>query len=81
MKRKSKSLNFGNPFLPYIFQNQSLSNGGIDFLLGFLIISFSLTPFYFRAPLSVNLKAKDLAKELEKHIQGTTLPVNNKGCC
>ncbi|XP_014750592.1 PREDICTED: ribosomal L1 domain-containing protein 1 [Sturnus vulgaris] len=39
--------------------------------------------FYERkkAPLSVNLKAKDLAKELEKHIQGTTLPVNNKGCC
>ncbi|NWX29633.1 RL1D1 protein, partial [Notiomystis cincta] len=39
--------------------------------------------FYERkkAPLSVNLKAKDLAKELEKHIQGTTLPVNSKGCC
>ncbi|NWY67553.1 RL1D1 protein, partial [Erithacus rubecula] len=39
--------------------------------------------FYERkkAPLCVNLKAKDLAKELEKHIQGTTLPVNNKGCC
>ncbi|NXI19486.1 RL1D1 protein, partial [Irena cyanogastra] len=34
-----------------------------------------------KAPLSVNLKAKDLAKELEKHIQGTTLPINNKGCC
>ncbi|NXU38838.1 RL1D1 protein, partial [Drymodes brunneopygia] len=34
-----------------------------------------------KAPLSVNLKAKDLAKELERHIQGTTLPVNNKGCC
>ncbi|NXO95454.1 RL1D1 protein, partial [Certhia brachydactyla] len=34
-----------------------------------------------KAPLSVNLKAKDLAKELEKHIQGTVLPVNNKGCC
>ncbi|NWS28148.1 RL1D1 protein, partial [Polioptila caerulea] len=39
--------------------------------------------FYERkkAPLSVNLKAKNLAKELEKHIQGTILPVNNKGCC
>ncbi|NWW29702.1 RL1D1 protein, partial [Panurus biarmicus] len=39
--------------------------------------------FYERkkAPLSVNLKAKDLPKELEKHIQGTILPVNNKGCC
>ncbi|NWW73034.1 RL1D1 protein, partial [Climacteris rufus] len=34
-----------------------------------------------KAPLSVNLKAKNLAKELEKHIQGTTLTVNNKGCC
>ncbi|NXA60290.1 RL1D1 protein, partial [Mohoua ochrocephala] len=34
-----------------------------------------------KAPLSVNLKARNLAKELEKHIQGTTLPVNNKGCC
>ncbi|NXW77011.1 RL1D1 protein, partial [Hirundo rustica] len=34
-----------------------------------------------KAPLSVNLKARDLAKELEKHIQGTILPVNNKGCC
>ncbi|NWU60426.1 RL1D1 protein, partial [Pterocles burchelli] len=39
--------------------------------------------FYERkkAPLSVNLKAKNLAKELRKHIQGTTLPVTNKGCC
>ncbi|NWR46377.1 RL1D1 protein, partial [Regulus satrapa] len=34
-----------------------------------------------KVPLSVNLKAKDLAKEIQKHIQGTTLPVNNKGCC
>ncbi|NWH64710.1 RL1D1 protein, partial [Geococcyx californianus] len=34
-----------------------------------------------RVPLSVNLKAKNLAKELQKHIQGTTLPVTNKGCC
>ncbi|NXN01466.1 RL1D1 protein, partial [Sylvia borin] len=34
-----------------------------------------------KAPLSVNLKAKDLAKELEKYIRGTILPVNNKGCC
>ncbi|NXN35981.1 RL1D1 protein, partial [Rhinoptilus africanus] len=39
--------------------------------------------FYERkkVPLPVNLKARDLAKELEKHIQGTTLPVTNKGCC
>ncbi|NXL43195.1 RL1D1 protein, partial [Podilymbus podiceps] len=39
--------------------------------------------FYERkkAPLSVNLKSRNLAKELEKHIQGTTLPVTNKGCC
>ncbi|KFW80625.1 Ribosomal L1 domain-containing protein 1, partial [Manacus vitellinus] len=34
-----------------------------------------------KAPLSVNLKAKNLANELQKHIQGTTLPINNKGCC
>ncbi|NXK45613.1 RL1D1 protein, partial [Chauna torquata] len=39
--------------------------------------------FYERkkAPLSVNLKASNLAKELQKHIQGTILPVTNKGCC
>ncbi|XP_009698287.1 PREDICTED: ribosomal L1 domain-containing protein 1, partial [Cariama cristata] len=39
--------------------------------------------FYERkkAPLSVNLKARNLAKELQKHIQGTILPVTNKGCC
>ncbi|NXE73144.1 RL1D1 protein, partial [Cochlearius cochlearius] len=39
--------------------------------------------FYERkkAPLSVNLKARNLAKELQKHIQGTALPVTNKGCC
>ncbi|NXG41179.1 RL1D1 protein, partial [Psilopogon haemacephalus] len=39
--------------------------------------------FYERkkTPLSVNLKAKNLAKEINKHIQGTTLPVTNKGCC
>ncbi|XP_029857313.1 ribosomal L1 domain-containing protein 1 [Aquila chrysaetos chrysaetos] len=39
--------------------------------------------FYERkkTPLSVNLKARNLAKELQKHIQGTTLPVTNKGCC
>uniref|UniRef100_A0A8C0B8F4 Ribosomal L1 domain containing 1 n=1 Tax=Buteo japonicus TaxID=224669 RepID=A0A8C0B8F4_9AVES len=33
-----------------------------------------------KVPLSVNLKARNLAKELQKHIQGTTLPVTNKGC-
>uniref|UniRef100_A0A8C4UZR0 Ribosomal L1 domain-containing protein 1 n=1 Tax=Falco tinnunculus TaxID=100819 RepID=A0A8C4UZR0_FALTI len=39
--------------------------------------------FYERkkAPLSVNLKARNLAKEVQKRIQGTTLPVTNKGCC
>ncbi|XP_063171218.1 ribosomal L1 domain-containing protein 1 [Candoia aspera] len=39
--------------------------------------------FYLRkkAPLCVNLKAKDLAKEINKRIQGTTLPVTNKGSC
>ncbi|XP_015731917.1 ribosomal L1 domain-containing protein 1 [Coturnix japonica] len=34
-----------------------------------------------KAPLAVNLKAKNLAKELQKHVQGTVLPVTNKGCC
>ncbi|XP_042294649.1 ribosomal L1 domain-containing protein 1 [Sceloporus undulatus] len=34
-----------------------------------------------KAPLSVNLRAKDLAKEINKHVQGTILPVTNKGCC
>ncbi|XP_077172716.1 ribosomal L1 domain-containing protein 1 [Paroedura picta] len=34
-----------------------------------------------KAPLSVNLRAKNLAKELNRHIQGTILPVTNKGCC
>ncbi|XP_010131453.1 PREDICTED: ribosomal L1 domain-containing protein 1, partial [Buceros rhinoceros silvestris] len=39
--------------------------------------------FYERkkVPLSVNLKARNLAKEIHKHLQGTTLPVTNKGCC
>ncbi|CAI5792183.1 L1 domain-containing 1 [Podarcis lilfordi] len=34
-----------------------------------------------KAPVSVNLKAKDLSKEINKHLQGTILPVTNKGCC
>ncbi|XP_062999058.1 ribosomal L1 domain-containing protein 1 [Elgaria multicarinata webbii] len=34
-----------------------------------------------KAPLSVNLKAKDLTKEINKLTQGTILPVTNKGCC
>uniref|UniRef100_A0A8D0GU21 Ribosomal L1 domain-containing protein 1 n=1 Tax=Sphenodon punctatus TaxID=8508 RepID=A0A8D0GU21_SPHPU len=34
-----------------------------------------------KAPLSVNLKAKNLAHELNKHIQGTILSVTNKGSC
>ncbi|NXX89144.1 RL1D1 protein, partial [Centropus bengalensis] len=39
--------------------------------------------FYERkkTPISVNLKAKNLAKELQRRIQGTTLPITNKGCC
>ncbi|XP_058013814.1 ribosomal L1 domain-containing protein 1 [Ahaetulla prasina] len=39
--------------------------------------------FYRRkkAPLCVDLKAKDLAKEIHKRIHGTILPVTNKGCC
>ncbi|XP_043945113.1 ribosomal L1 domain-containing protein 1 [Protopterus annectens] len=34
-----------------------------------------------RAPLSVELTAKNLSKELNKVIQGTILPVTHKGCC
>ncbi|XP_053131811.1 ribosomal L1 domain-containing protein 1 [Hemicordylus capensis] len=33
-----------------------------------------------KVPQSVNLKAKNLAKEINKHIQGTKLPISNKGC-
>ncbi|NXA54488.1 RL1D1 protein, partial [Nothocercus julius] len=34
-----------------------------------------------KVPLSVNLQASNLAKELNKYIQGSVLPVTNKGCC
>ncbi|XP_069501698.1 ribosomal L1 domain-containing protein 1 [Ambystoma mexicanum] len=34
-----------------------------------------------KAPLSVNLKEKNLAQALNKVIQGTILPVTSKGCC
>ncbi|XP_033886474.3 ribosomal L1 domain-containing protein 1-like isoform X1 [Acipenser ruthenus] len=34
-----------------------------------------------KEPLSVNLKVKKLARELDRVIQGTTLPVSHKGCC
>ncbi|KAK1162816.1 ribosomal L1 domain-containing protein 1-like isoform X2 [Acipenser oxyrinchus oxyrinchus] len=34
-----------------------------------------------KEPLSVNLKGKQLAKQLDRVIQGTTLPVSRKGCC
>ncbi|XP_053551280.1 ribosomal L1 domain-containing protein 1 [Bombina bombina] len=34
-----------------------------------------------REPLSVNLKTKYLAAELNRYIQGTTLHITNKGCC
>ncbi|NXA37479.1 RL1D1 protein, partial [Eudromia elegans] len=34
-----------------------------------------------RVPLSVNLQASNLAKELNKYIRGSVLPVTNKGCC
>ncbi|XP_013910337.1 PREDICTED: ribosomal L1 domain-containing protein 1 [Thamnophis sirtalis] len=39
--------------------------------------------FYQRkkVPLCVNLKAKDLAKEINKRIHGTIVPVTNKGSC
>ncbi|NWX88390.1 RL1D1 protein, partial [Nothoprocta pentlandii] len=34
-----------------------------------------------KVPLSVNLQASNLAKELNKYLQGSVLPVTNKGCC
>ncbi|XP_058851839.1 ribosomal L1 domain-containing protein 1-like isoform X1 [Acipenser ruthenus] len=34
-----------------------------------------------KEPISVNLKVKQLAKELDRVIKGSTLPVNHKGCC
>ncbi|XP_078273632.1 ribosomal L1 domain-containing protein 1 [Rhinoraja longicauda] len=34
-----------------------------------------------KAPLSVKLSSKDLAKELNKRIQGTILPISTKGSC
>ncbi|XP_069841512.1 ribosomal L1 domain-containing protein 1 [Dendropsophus ebraccatus] len=34
-----------------------------------------------REPQSVNLKHKNLAAELNRHIQGTQLHITNKGCC
>ncbi|XP_073345546.1 ribosomal L1 domain-containing protein 1 [Pagrus major] len=39
--------------------------------------------FYERKkePLSVNLQSKHLARDIERVIQGTSLKVNNKGCC
>uniref|UniRef100_A0A671V373 Ribosomal L1 domain-containing protein 1 n=1 Tax=Sparus aurata TaxID=8175 RepID=A0A671V373_SPAAU len=39
--------------------------------------------FYERKkePLSVNLQSKHLARDIERVIQGTSVKVNNKGCC
>ncbi len=34
-----------------------------------------------RAPLSVDLESKHLARDMERLIQGTTLTVSNKGSC
>ncbi|XP_059835324.1 ribosomal L1 domain-containing protein 1 isoform X2 [Hypanus sabinus] len=34
-----------------------------------------------KVPLSVKLSSKNFAKELNKKIQGTILPINNKGSC
>ncbi|KAM9716601.1 ribosomal L1 domain-containing protein 1 [Menidia menidia] len=34
-----------------------------------------------REPLSVNLQSKNLARDIQRVIQGTTLKVTNKGCC
>ncbi|XP_068439534.1 ribosomal L1 domain-containing protein 1 [Clinocottus analis] len=39
--------------------------------------------FYLRKkePLSVNLRSKNLAQDIHRVIQGTTIKVTNKGCC
>lgn len=77
MKGKSRSL-----ISVYFFLTElgGIGVGWIGFGL-VLEIFFLSPPLFVRAPLSVNLKARNLAKELQKHIQGTTLPVTNKGCC
>uniref|UniRef100_A0A672H055 Ribosomal L1 domain-containing protein 1 n=2 Tax=Salarias fasciatus TaxID=181472 RepID=A0A672H055_SALFA len=34
-----------------------------------------------REPMSVNLQSKNLARDIHRVIQGTSVKVNNKGCC
>lgn len=84
MKGKSRSLNSVHAFCIIFFKMKFWLGGCLSFVcFGFLIFFFKTLPppFCFRAPLSVNLKARNLAKEIHKHLQGTTLPVTNKGCC
>lgn len=93
MKGKSRYLNSVYPFCIIFFKIRFLLEvvgwlgwgGGQSWFWVVLVCGFfkkkNNTTFFFRVPLSVNLKAKNLAKEMQKHIQGTTLPVTNKGCC
>lgn len=47
------------------------------------IFSFynSFSGFVSRIPLCVNMKSKNVAKEIQKVVQGSNLKVNNKGSC
>lgn len=36
---------------------------------------------FTREPLSVNLVSKNLARDIHRVIQGTSMKVTNKGCC
>lgn len=41
-------------------------------------------PFFYaltREPLCVNLQSKNVARDVERLVQGTSLKVTNKGCC
>lgn len=41
-----------------------------------------LTPFFIaREPLCVNLQSKNLARDVHRVIQGTSMKVSNRGCC
>ena len=58
----------------------------LGFILCFSLLGGCLDAFLpvfcpHREPLSVNLQSKHLARDIERVIQGTSLKVNNKGCC
>lgn len=36
---------------------------------------------FTREPLCVNLQSKNVAREVERLVQGTSLKVTKKGCC